>query len=247
MSKFHINKHGVPAPCRAQKGNCPYGGESGTENHYDSIEEAQSAADHTNKQNHGILPGLQEDDYEEVDYDFVEEERDRIFNDFSKVASNAFDNKVGKPDPDIYKLSNDYDVKPPWKALEEYAERRQSNIEGNSMNRNIDEFYYESNNANERFLDEVNAGYYVPHKDISQMYERGEISNAEMNELNGAAYKAVEYYKNGVYTIEELNDEGENFMDWRELDMHPVADTGIDAFRKEFNSAENIRKLTKVD
>lgn len=55
MSKFHINKDGVPAPCRAQKGNCPYGGE---DSHYDSIEEAQIAANKINEQQHGLLPGV---------------------------------------------------------------------------------------------------------------------------------------------------------------------------------------------
>lgn len=37
MSKFHINKHGVPAPCKAQKGNCPYDGE---DSHFNTVEEA---------------------------------------------------------------------------------------------------------------------------------------------------------------------------------------------------------------
>lgn len=55
MSKFHINKHGVPAPCRAQKGNCPLGGD---ESHFDTQEEAQVAADKINEQQHGILPGV---------------------------------------------------------------------------------------------------------------------------------------------------------------------------------------------
>lgn len=39
MAKFHINKNGVAAPCKATKGNCPYGGTTGNENHYDSLEE----------------------------------------------------------------------------------------------------------------------------------------------------------------------------------------------------------------
>lgn len=41
MSKFHINKHGVPAPCRAKEGNCPLGGE---ESHFKSQEDAQAHA-----------------------------------------------------------------------------------------------------------------------------------------------------------------------------------------------------------
>lgn len=55
MSKFHINKHGVPSPCRAKKGNCPLGGD---ESHFDSLEEAQAYADKINEQQHGLLPGV---------------------------------------------------------------------------------------------------------------------------------------------------------------------------------------------
>lgn len=61
MSKFHINKHGVPAPCKAIKGNCPLGGESGNENHFDTQEEAQEYADIENENEHGLLPGIEQD------------------------------------------------------------------------------------------------------------------------------------------------------------------------------------------
>lgn len=57
MSKFHINKHGAPAPCKATQGKCPLGGDSGEENHFDSKEDAQVAADEINKSQHGLLPG----------------------------------------------------------------------------------------------------------------------------------------------------------------------------------------------
>lgn len=52
MSKFHINKNGVPAPCRAKPGNCPYGGD---ERHFDTVEEAQRFADKENAEKYGIL------------------------------------------------------------------------------------------------------------------------------------------------------------------------------------------------
>ena len=63
MSKFHINAKGVPAPCRAKEGNCPFGG---MECHYNSIEEAQVAADRINEDEHGYLPPVQslKDEYE---------------------------------------------------------------------------------------------------------------------------------------------------------------------------------------
>ena len=52
MAKFHINKHGIPAPCKATKGNCPYGGD---EQHFDTIEKAQEYADKENAEKYGIL------------------------------------------------------------------------------------------------------------------------------------------------------------------------------------------------
>lgn len=55
MSKFHINKHGVPAPCRAKEGNCPLGGEG---EHFDTRAEAQSHADKVNQEEFGVLGGL---------------------------------------------------------------------------------------------------------------------------------------------------------------------------------------------
>ena len=55
MSKFHINKHGVPAPCKATKGNCPLGGD---EQHFDSQEAAQEYADKINADEHGYLPTI---------------------------------------------------------------------------------------------------------------------------------------------------------------------------------------------
>lgn len=41
MTKYHINKDGIPRKCRAEKRNCPYGDSQ----HYDSFFEAQEAAD----------------------------------------------------------------------------------------------------------------------------------------------------------------------------------------------------------
>ena len=38
MTKFHINKHGIPAICKAKEGNCPLGDNSA---HFSSQEEAQ--------------------------------------------------------------------------------------------------------------------------------------------------------------------------------------------------------------
>lgn len=53
MARYHINKHGVPAPCRAKKGNCPLGGD---ESHFDNKEDAQIHADKQNESKFSFLP-----------------------------------------------------------------------------------------------------------------------------------------------------------------------------------------------
>lgn len=61
MSKFHINKKGIPAPCKAKKGNCPLGGADGKQNHFDNMEDAQAFADQENEKKYGIITSVQED------------------------------------------------------------------------------------------------------------------------------------------------------------------------------------------
>lgn len=53
MTKFHINKNGIPSPCRAKPGNCPLGG---NENHFTTKEEAQTYVDELHKKEFDILP-----------------------------------------------------------------------------------------------------------------------------------------------------------------------------------------------
>lgn len=63
MTKFHINKKGVPAVCRAKKGNCPFGGEN---EHYNTKEEAEIAAQEKNSKENSLLPGIEESNQSEV-------------------------------------------------------------------------------------------------------------------------------------------------------------------------------------
>lgn len=58
MAKYHINKHGVPAPCNAKDGNCPLGGISGNENHYDNLEDAEKAAQKLLERENDLLPEI---------------------------------------------------------------------------------------------------------------------------------------------------------------------------------------------
>lgn len=55
MSKFHINKKGVPSPCRAKNGNCPLGGDS---QHFPTKESAEEFVANEMSKKHGLLGGV---------------------------------------------------------------------------------------------------------------------------------------------------------------------------------------------
>ena len=55
--KYHVSSlTGAPGVCRAKDGNCPYGGKSGQENHYDTFGEAHEASQRLYSKSHDILP-----------------------------------------------------------------------------------------------------------------------------------------------------------------------------------------------
>ena len=62
MSKFHINKHGVPAPCKATKGNCPLGGD---DQHFDNQADAQAYADKVNEKEYGLIADVNKEPEQE--------------------------------------------------------------------------------------------------------------------------------------------------------------------------------------
>ena len=77
MSKFHINKHGVPALCKAKPGNCPLGGD---ETHFGSREEAQEAINKINEEKHGLLSEMREKTKENMMVDDEVEKHNIISN-----------------------------------------------------------------------------------------------------------------------------------------------------------------------
>lgn len=53
MGRYHINKHGEPAPCQAREGNCPLG--EGPGSHFSSLAEAEIATERRFEEKYGIL------------------------------------------------------------------------------------------------------------------------------------------------------------------------------------------------
>lgn len=55
MAKYHINSKGVPSICRAEKGNCPFGGD---EQHFSNVNEAQEFANKLNEDRYGLFKNV---------------------------------------------------------------------------------------------------------------------------------------------------------------------------------------------
>lgn len=125
MTKFHINKQGIPAPCKAKSGNCPLGGD---ETHFKTKEVAQAYADSLLKDEFGLLNGKDETLEEMVNYYYeLEDERDelkhsdledednkrKLMSVYGRLDSQATRIKNHRQgiffDSDLYKNTDDYD------------------------------------------------------------------------------------------------------------------------------------------
>lgn len=99
MVKYHIDRNGKPAVCRAHKRPCPLGGD---DVHFDTLEEAQEHADRVNKEQFGLL-GNMEPEVEKYVYE--------------DAAANLFPEFVGEKGEDNVKGA-------PGESLEEYISKR---------------------------------------------------------------------------------------------------------------------------
>lgn len=55
MARYHINNSDEVGKCKASKEGCPFGGETGEENHYNDPEEAQREAENRLEKKHGLI------------------------------------------------------------------------------------------------------------------------------------------------------------------------------------------------
>lgn len=113
MTRYHINKHGVPAPCKAQKGNCPYGG---NESHYDNLEDAQKAAAEKLESEYGIFKELK------YNYDSSLKEKYPNLNDYQLEKVQEYYDKELEIQKEVTDLVNS---SPEYMGTDEYFERVQ--------------------------------------------------------------------------------------------------------------------------
>lgn len=83
MTKYHIDRNGKPAVCKAHKRPCPLGGE---DVHFDSLEEAQEFADKQNEQQFGLI-GVEEPVNEKSPFGISKDELQKEGSDLNAVTS----------------------------------------------------------------------------------------------------------------------------------------------------------------
>lgn len=106
MGKFHINKQGIPAPCKAKKGNCPLGGEA---SHFDSQEEAQEYINNKSQEEFGLLSkpvSSKMDRFERLDNIAEKTGHDLVINELALSLSNDELNSVVNEIVDNYDLED---------------------------------------------------------------------------------------------------------------------------------------------
>lgn len=116
MTKYHINIHGVPAPCKAEKGKCPRGGASGEDNHFGSLKEAEEFIQNDLSEKHGTIPGLGSN------YERMDSEVGRIHDELAEEIDELPDYEL--PENTDYKM---------YTQLDKYAKALQDKHDGKDV------------------------------------------------------------------------------------------------------------------
>ena len=134
MTKWHNGPNG-PGICRAEKGNCPFGG---ADSHYSSQEEAQETFDVKNSEEFGMLPGMKSKaDTKHAEKtliaynskgillastNFISSD-ENTYNENMKMANTYFNDTELDGETMAAKLSNDRNVNGEWKVKDETDDR----------------------------------------------------------------------------------------------------------------------------
>lgn len=243
MTKWH-NGHNGPGICRAEKGNCPFGG---ADSHYSSHEKAQEAFDVKNSEEFGMLPGMKSKADTKhakktltaynskgillATTNFISSDKN-TYNEDIEMANNYFNDTELDGETMAAKLSSDKNVNGEWKVKDEADDR--VTLES------FDAF------GNKRFLD-------VKIKKKKKIDNRGKIMAKTGNGMNSSLSNYVSN-KNGYEESEEyftklikssnddskilvnkLNNDNRVFGDWslESEDDEKIVVKQVDPFRNE--------------
>lgn len=202
MAKFHINKYGVPAPCKAQKGNCPYGGD---EQHFNNMEDAQAFADKLNEDRYGLFKNVKSTKVYEIPEGTPQETRidknDFINNNHKLIKSgdnwvhlNDQDEVVGTMKEPIAIYDNDGELSE-IADVDNYATKM--SVQGLKALKTLSRF----NLVSKDVIDATSSiNFYTPVENIDEYKEEFENKNTEADIRSFNAFKARIAAKGGNET-----------------------------------------------
>lgn len=250
MTKYHINKNGVPAICRAKKGNCPLGGQTGSENHFNTSEEAQAAADKMNEAQYGIIKDLTVNKVTQEDMDAVYNQYDTQSTFMVDVDSLEY---LGYLD----------DSKNPEAVKQEFVDKFGEGsfvIQSEGKDKVIDmiKYSYESDALNQRFQEigyELNDEGYngsLFDEDSKDYYENNEdFRNAYKDFLANRQGDEVDFYGKTLRTVESPHSENTKqfFKDYVQGNFNEEIknDFKASAYDPMVNSTEHLSYIARVE
>lgn len=223
MAKFHIKENGEPGECHAQEGNCPRGGESGSDNHFNTQEEAQAYADKKNVEEYGLTSTLNKRKRVKVNWDseYEDELRENIEDDLGNSG----------------KIT--YFVEYRDELSEEDLDRIMSGDEGyfdaqeDFYNRIVD-YEYSSN-----FYDEEIGSRYYHDEGARQYLANNGYDEEELEEMNEEEFGEAIRETTGLNVV--------NAMDLDEPMRQMARNSGSQLMRTELGSFEGVDETEASD
>lgn len=177
MAKYHINSKGVAAKCSAQRGNCPFGGES---QHYDNLDTAKKEAEKQLAISHAILESLssaapEKDEITNTNIP-TEEDREQFVDNVFNVFKEIDNKKLSKHDDEFAVLADSlYDNLDLIKDGDEDWEKTETLIQQLSESAGLDRSY--TDNV-EKFADSVVEVLYGANP-FNNMHNYKEVGEAQ--------------------------------------------------------------------
>lgn len=196
MTKYHINKKGIPAPCRATKGNCPLGGEG---EHFSNKEEAEKRAKQLLEKEYGLIKnvdGALEKDFQNV-YSRYEEGPFMVHVEYLKYL--GYLNYTDNPEAVQKEFNETFGEKSfvvESKGENEVVDMADYTFESDSINlryREIGEELSEEGYNTTNFFDEESPEYFGRNKDFREEYKKFQAERqGEEKEFHGKKLRVVE-------------------------------------------------------
>lgn len=204
--KFHINAKGVPAPCRATKGNCPFGG---AESHFDTVEAAQVEADRRNELEFNTIPTVNHLTEVQMPKDEFESFKSRL-RDQDKYEMDFVPRQYELLGPEYYDISEDYESTDDYKSREAVRKyvpeefhddfliesKEVAMTDEKGVNEIFDEMYNREN------YNSVDKYKYIEQTPNELAKIKSEILNNPELKINGEPIYKVEYLTTSKYQID---------------------------------------------